>query len=497
MDSKQSTVSDRSGQEQHRAATDRRADMRHDFEHSDSDEIREGIDVTRHRMDETLDELGERLSPRHLLDDAWEMLRGDRGRQATRQVGDSISEFGQNLGRQVRDNPVPSLLIGAGIAWMAFGGGQRSHEGDEYQDDERLSSAQRWRTRGAHQDPDYWTDDDLLLDVGDEPGMPSGRATRSGSGGIVIPETYQSDVETDGKHPGWKDAAAGKAAAAGRSISSAASGAKDSASNAAHKVGEKASDAASATSSALGAAKDSVTHAASSAGSSVAGAAGQIGRGAHSASRGAYQRTRAAGRGMSRSGHSAGRYVSRKTRSSGEHIVDAYDAGCARFTEAKDEHPLAVGLGFLALGMLAGLVAPRTRYEDEWMGEASDEMADRLAETGEELVEHSKEVVSQTVETAKHSAKEHGLTGDNLAERVGHVVEKSAAAVKQAAKEESLSPSAVAEEAKQVAGDVKKTAEESFGKAAADVKREAESIDPHAGKAADRAADKAANRSTG
>lgn len=189
--------------------------------------------------------------------------------------------------------------------------------------------------------------------------------------------------------------------------------------------------------------------------------------------------------------------MSRKTRSSGEYIVDAYDASCARFVEAKDEHPLAMGLGFLALGMLAGLVAPRTKYEDEWMGDASDEMAHRLAETGEELVEHGKEVVSQTVDTAKHSAKEHGLTGDALAERAERVVEKSAAAIKQAAKEESLSPSAVAKEAKQVAGDVKKTAEKSVGKAAAEVKQEAESIDPHAGKAADRAADKEANRSTG
>jgi len=44
-----------------------------------SGEIREEIRRTRAEMDETVDALGERLKPRHLLDDFLDMFRGSGG----------------------------------------------------------------------------------------------------------------------------------------------------------------------------------------------------------------------------------------------------------------------------------------------------------------------------------------------------------------------------------------------------------------------------------
>ena len=47
-------------------------------ENASSEEIRSDIKGTRREMDETLDELGERLHPRHLLDEVIDIFRRSR-----------------------------------------------------------------------------------------------------------------------------------------------------------------------------------------------------------------------------------------------------------------------------------------------------------------------------------------------------------------------------------------------------------------------------------
>jgi hypothetical protein len=83
----------------------------------DPDAIEREIEDTRHRIDTTLSELGERLSPGQLLDQALVHLRG----------ASAPRRFASNLGRSVQDHPLPVVLVGIGLAWLAFG--ERSHEG--------------------------------------------------------------------------------------------------------------------------------------------------------------------------------------------------------------------------------------------------------------------------------------------------------------------------------------------------------------------------------
>lgn len=78
-------------------------------------EIERDLEETRSRVDETLDELNRKLSPGELLD------------QALNYVKDGPGEFGSNLGRQVRDNPLPISLIGIGLAWLMASGQNRTH----------------------------------------------------------------------------------------------------------------------------------------------------------------------------------------------------------------------------------------------------------------------------------------------------------------------------------------------------------------------------------
>src|SRR4030095_8253466 len=61
-----------------------------------------------------------------------------------------------------------------------------------------------------------------------------------------------------------------------------------------------------------------------------------------------------------------------------------------RLRAASDGSHLAVGGAFLAAGLLTGLLLPRTEQEDEWMGEASDELKEQTRRKGEKLVEEGK-----------------------------------------------------------------------------------------------------------
>lgn len=64
------------------------------------------IDVTRSEVDQTLDALQAKLSPGQLLDRAVEFMRENGG------------ELASNLGRSVKQNPLPVILTGVGLLWM-------------------------------------------------------------------------------------------------------------------------------------------------------------------------------------------------------------------------------------------------------------------------------------------------------------------------------------------------------------------------------------------
>jgi hypothetical protein len=76
------------------------------------------------------------------------------------------------------------------------------------------------------------------------------------------------------------------------------------------------------------------------------------------------------------------------------------------------ENPLGLAIGATALGFLAGLAAPSTRVEDEKLGRVSDQVMDKVKETGQEALDRGKqvaqEVASTAAETAKDKTQEHG-----------------------------------------------------------------------------------------
>src|ERR1044072_2824092 len=109
---------------------------------NDTDAIRSDIESTRRRMDDTVDALGERLRPQHLIDEFLGFFRrsaeGD-GESKVTQLRDKVTQSADTAMHAVIDsvkkNPMPPLLIGAGVAWMIYE--SRRDRSGAYSDDDR------------------------------------------------------------------------------------------------------------------------------------------------------------------------------------------------------------------------------------------------------------------------------------------------------------------------------------------------------------------------
>jgi hypothetical protein len=114
------------------------------------------------------------------------------------------------------------------------------------------------------------------------------------------------------------------------------------------------------------------------------------------------------------------------------------------FWETMEERPLALGAAAIALGVVAGLMIPSTRKEDELMGETRDRLMERAKEVGEEALEKGKQVANVAVDTLKEEVERQELTPEKLAEKVRTVAKEATNTVK--------------EEGKRQASDLKETA---------------------------------------
>lgn len=74
--------------------------------------------------------------------------------------------------------------------------------------------------------------------------------------------------------------------------------------------------------------------------------------------------------------------------------------GARQSCQVTDDRQLVIGAGFLAAGLLTGLLLPCTRLEDQWLGSSRDQIGDRLREAGRSALGHGRDVLRETVESA-------------------------------------------------------------------------------------------------
>lgn len=237
------------------------------YRNKSTGEIEEDIRHTQHDIDETLDALEQKFSPGELLD---KMIHS---------FGDTPREYADNLGRVLKENPVPATLTGISLAWLMASTSLRSN-GD--------------------------------MHAGGHPGKSKAQKLKN--------KYHQAKA----------------------------------------KVGETADSVKGFVSDKV----DSTTETATETGSRL----GEKGSSAYDTSRQMASRTKGG------------------------------------FVSLWNEHPVMLAAAGLAFGAALGMGLPRTRKEDELMGETRDHLKHEAEQAAREQAEKSKEVAKSAVKAAKKEA---------------------------------------------------------------------------------------------
>jgi ElaB/YqjD/DUF883 family membrane-anchored ribosome-binding protein len=360
----------------------------------ENEAIRRDITETRHRMDNTLDRLLDRFRPRHLLNDLlaiWQSRgEGDGDRELAGALEAKARTAGRALTHQIRDNPMPSLLLGAGLAWLILDRIRPEHETRYYEpadvDDDVDETYGDFP--GSYPEPHMEVSEYRSGTSGPSSGGPTGKAHAAGEKAGRIAGEARRRVRQGGRH-----------------LRERARDLRERASESSHHMGQRLGE------------------------------------------RGHRIRERAAE--MSQD-------VRERVREGYEHTQDRMMKTCQRAQRnlriAAEHHPLAAGAACMGLGLLVGVLLPRSAQEDEWFGETASKVKERAKDEGQDLVARGKHVAETAVQAARSEAERQGLTPAQLKESAKSVGNEARQAAQQSAEEEGLGP-----------GSIHKTAQASTG----------------------------------
>ena len=81
------------------------------------EDIEREIEQTRNRLSRDIDELGNKLSPQNLKEEAKSAIKGV-AQGAVSNVGEHARRTGSRLVEVIRENPLPVIAVGAGVTWL-------------------------------------------------------------------------------------------------------------------------------------------------------------------------------------------------------------------------------------------------------------------------------------------------------------------------------------------------------------------------------------------
>ncbi|HVF46872.1 MAG TPA: DUF3618 domain-containing protein [Pyrinomonadaceae bacterium] len=86
-------------------------------------------------------------------------------------------------------------------------------------------------------------------------------------------------------------------------------------------------------------------------------------------------------------------------------VGDVGTAARGKYDYYLEENPLAVGAVALALGAAVGFAIPETRYEEQLLGPARQDFLEKAQNTASDLIDKTKEVVTEAGRTVTEQAK--------------------------------------------------------------------------------------------
>ena len=330
-----------------------------------SREIREELDRTRASLDRAFDALGSKLTPAQLFWDGLGIFRSGAGSAVSRAM---------HLAQQ---HPLPASVIGLGVGWLLIENSRANRGHGSYEG----TSAEQFGAGYGTSRPGTWAG--TPAEQGEYAGGVYGRAEYAPGQYPSAAGAYGSPVGMGAEHEGRGPVER----------------VRETAGEAVHRAGEAASRAGERVTETADAVKEKAARAATSAKEQAARAAGTVRESASQAvgtvRHQAAQTAEAVRHGAARVGEQA-RNTARRASGEFDHLLR--------------EEPLAVGLGALAVGVLAGLMLPATRREDEMLGEVRDRKVDRAREAAREALDRGKQaartVVDRTKETMKETVRE-------------------------------------------------------------------------------------------
>lgn len=387
-----------------------------------SSEIQRDIERTRAEMSHTIDALQERLSPGQLVDQAiWHLRQGE--------LATSANDFAANLGRTIRDNPVPVVLIGTGLIWLLIASGRRGH-----------GRYEGGYARYGYEPEDYYTEEEWIAEYGstDEAAARYDERMRRHQGGTrretdpaqarhygAAPGPYGEPSSTPrptdptAERPGLSGSTVGAAAVNpggpgnGDSSKGDAQSATERARQAAQQARERAAHvaggpefAAHTAGPATGSGQREAEAGRDETGDWRHRAGESAQHGMHEAGRRFEHASESARHGMER----AGEYTREQTRRMREQARRGTRRAGSAFSRLLHERPLLMGAIGLAVGAAIGALIPATRRENEWLGEAADEVRHRAREEAQ----RARRIAERAVEAAREEAERQGLTPEGV-----------------------------------------------------------------------------------
>ncbi|MCX7568195.1 DUF3618 domain-containing protein [Sulfitobacter sp. F26169L] len=396
------------------------------------EEIERDIERERAGLTDTLDDLQDKFSVEHIA----------------RQFSDQFREHGGDIGRSVSDavkrNPVALAITGVGLAWLMMG--DKSNGRDRYDRDRRFGRSDYDDRYGADRyDRDYGGRTDL-------PGRASSVAQTRVAGSQSSDATKPSYSGRYGSHqdtPSWArpsddESSVGNkvrdvASSTGDSISGAVSSVAETARNAGSAVAETTKGAADASRDAGKSMADSAHNLASAASERAAALRDRLSEGTENLTEEARNRVVAARERALEARDAAASYARRGR----ERAVDIFE-----------DQPLIAGALAVALGAALGAALPRSRIEDQYLGETSDQLMDEAERIFEEEKQKLGEVAKAATDEAKNIVRE---AKDNADDAAPADTAAQAVADKAKAAGERIVNAAESEAKKQDVGAVKKS----------------------------------------
>jgi hypothetical protein len=335
------------------------------------EEIERGIKRTRADISRALNNLQQRLSPSSLIGEA---LTSAKVGSALRSARSGTADFATSLGRAMGHNPLPVLLTGIGVAWLAFS--SRSGENGE----------RRRQVASHHRDasPAPMPREDLSA-PGEREDPSRGPVYEQSQS-----ETFLSspDDETSSREFGTAEVGKGSASAAAAEPLDTRTDAE---------VTEQLK-AAAARKRAIG------QRAAERARGAAASVSGQVGRVSQALSRGVEHMTGAL-RGGGGAAYQTTKDVAQRATDAARQVPVRVGSVAQSTGSFIRESPIISGTIAVALGAALALMIPSSRRERRMIGDASDEVKSSVRQAVEEKVERAKDVVRTATEAAADAAR--------------------------------------------------------------------------------------------